>query len=77
MVRSFLCLAASVAICLLSPTFARAQKLAAALKTCKKKYGKSKKKRAACEKQSRKKYGAKKSSKSKRVAGKSSSKVKR
>lgn len=42
----------------------RAQKLAAALKLCKKKYKSAKKKRAACEKQARKKYGAKKSSKS-------------
>lgn len=56
----------------------RAQKLAAALKTCKKKYGKSKKKkRAACEKQARKKYGVKKSTKSKKAAGKPSSKAKR
>jgi hypothetical protein len=55
----------------------RAQKLAAALKSCKKKYGKSKKKRAACEKQARKKYGAKKPAKSKSAAGKSASKVKR
>ncbi len=54
----------------------RAQKLAAALKSCKKKYSKSKKKRAACEKQARKKYGTKKSAKSKSAA-KPSSKVKR
>ncbi len=38
----------------------RAQKLAAALKTCKKKYKGKQKKRVACEKQARKKYGAKK-----------------
>jgi hypothetical protein len=55
----------------------RAQKLAAALKTCKKKYGKSKKKRAACEKLARKKYGAKKSSKSTKAARKSSLKATR
>jgi hypothetical protein len=53
----------------------RAQKLAAALKTCKKKYKKSKRKRAACEKQARKKYGAKKSSPSKKTAAKSSTKA--
>ena len=51
----------------------RAQKLAAALKQCKKKYKSAKKKRQACEKQARKKYGAKKSTKSK----KSSSQAKR
>jgi hypothetical protein len=50
----------------------RAQKLAAALKTCKKKYKNSKKKRAACEKQARKKYGTKKAAKPKK-----SSKAKR
>lgn len=43
----------------------RAQKLAAALKTCKKKY-KNKKKRIACERQARKKYGAKKASKARK-----------
>jgi hypothetical protein len=53
----------------------RAQKLAAALKTCKKKYKKSKKKRAACEKQARKKYGAKKSAASKKTGAKSSAKA--
>ncbi len=50
----------------------RAQKLAAALKTCKKRYKSSKKKRAACEKQARSRYGAKKPSKSKKAAKKSS-----
>jgi hypothetical protein len=44
----------------------RAQKLAAALKACKKK--KSKSKRAACQRQARKKYGAVK--KQKRGGGK-------
>jgi hypothetical protein len=48
----------------------RAQKLAAALKACKKRYGKAKKKRVACEKQARKKYGAKKSTKAKKAADK-------
>lgn len=50
----------------------RAQKLAAALKACKKKYPKSKQKRAVCEKQARKKYGAKPRPKSKAGAKKSS-----
>ncbi len=44
----------------------RAQKLAAALKTCKKKYKASKKKRIVCERHARKTYGAKKASKSKK-----------
>lgn len=39
----------------------KAQKLAAALKTCKKKYKAKKHKRVSCEKQARKKYGAKSS----------------
>ena len=54
-----------------------AQKLAAALKTCKKKYKSKKAKRQACEKQARKKYGAKKSTKSKSSGAKSSTKAKR
>jgi hypothetical protein len=41
----------------------RAQKLTAALKACKKKYAKQKKKRASCEKLAKKKYGAKKKAK--------------
>ncbi|HEX3911742.1 MAG TPA: hypothetical protein VHW67_13685 [Solirubrobacteraceae bacterium] len=52
----------------------RAQKLSAALKTCKKKYKSKKAKRLACEKQARKKYGAKKSTKS--SGAKSSTKAK-
>jgi hypothetical protein len=49
----------------------KAQKLAAALKSCKKKYKAKKHKRAACEKQARKKYGGKKSTSS--AKGKKSS----
>lgn len=41
----------------------RAQKLARALKSCRTKWKKAKKKRAACERQARNKYGAKKSTK--------------
>jgi len=37
----------------------KAQKLALALKTCKRKYKHAKKKRAKCERQARSKYGAK------------------
>jgi hypothetical protein len=51
----------------------RAQKLTAALKTCKRKYKSSEKKRVSCEKQARKKYGAKKAT-SKGAAHKSSAK---
>jgi DNA-binding beta-propeller fold protein YncE len=43
----------------------KAQKLAKALKSCKKKYKHAKKKRVACEKQAKKKYGPKKASKHK------------
>jgi hypothetical protein len=55
----------------------RAQKLAAALKSCKKKYKNQKRKRAACEKQARKKYEAKKSTAKRKPATKSSSTVRR
>jgi hypothetical protein len=41
-------------------TLTRAQKLAKALSSCRKKYKHSKKKRATCERQARQKYGAKK-----------------
>jgi hypothetical protein len=49
----------------------RAQKLAAALKSCKKKYKSKKTKRAACEKQARKKYGVKSTAKPHKSASKS------
>jgi hypothetical protein len=55
----------------------RAQKLAAALKSCKKKYKTQKHKRAACEKQARKKYAAKKSTAKRKPATKSSSTARR
>ena len=55
----------------------RAQKLAAALKSCKKKYKKQKHKRAACEKQAHKKYAAKKSTAKHKPATKSSSTARR
>jgi hypothetical protein len=53
----------------------RAQKLAAALKSCKKKYKTQKHKRVVCEKQARKKYAAKKSTAKRKPATKSSSTV--
>ena len=47
----------AVSGCAAAKPLTRAQKLANALKACKAKYKKSKKKRAACEKQARKSYG--------------------
>jgi hypothetical protein len=49
-----------------SKPLTKAQKLAKALKSCRKKFKHAKKKRAACEAQARKKYGAKKAAKHKK-----------
>jgi DNA-binding beta-propeller fold protein YncE len=51
------------------PPLTKAQKLAKALTTCRKKFKHAKKKRAACEKKARKTYGAKKTAKHKHKTG--------